>query len=58
MSSGTLMHGANGAMLKKKFPHQDMHMNSNIVINMDEKARHKSQYMKKYNYGSDPKRLN
>lgn len=26
----------------------DLHYNSNIKISMDEKARHKSQYMKKY----------
>ena len=35
-------------MLKKKFPHADMHLNSSITISMDEKARHKSQYMKKH----------
>ena len=40
--------GTQGAMLKKKFPHADLHMNSNIVIHMDEKPRLKSQYMKKY----------
>ncbi len=36
-------------MVKKKFPHQDMHHNSSIIINMDEKARLKSDYMKRYN---------
>ena len=36
-------------MLKKKFPEVDLHMNSNIVIHMDEKARLKSNYMKKHN---------
>ena len=36
-------------MVKKKFPHQDMHLNSSIIINMDEKARLKSDYMKRYN---------
>ena len=37
------------SMVKKKFPHQDMHLNSTIIINMDEKARLKSDYMKRYN---------
>ena len=35
-------------MLKKKFPHNDLHHNSNIIIQMDEKPRLKSLYMKKY----------
>ena len=42
------MQGMQGAMLKKKYPHQDLHMNSNIMIQMDEKPRLRSQYMKKY----------
>jgi len=42
------MKGMQGAMLKKKFPEVDLHMNSNIVISMDDKARMKSHYMKKY----------
>ena len=44
-----MMHGVEGSMLKKKMPHVDMHLNSNIVISMDEKPRLKSHYMKKYN---------
>lgn len=47
-SQSPQLHGTNGAMLKKKFPHSDMHRNSNIIITMDDKARLKSQYMKKY----------
>ena len=35
-------------MLKKKFPEMDLHINSNIIIHMDEKARLKSHYQKKY----------
>ena len=35
-------------MLKKKFQMQDLHMNSNIIIEMDGKNRMKSHYMKKY----------
>jgi len=35
-------------MLKKKFPETDLHMNSNIIIHMDDKNRLKSHYMKKY----------
>ena len=42
------MKGTEGAMLKKKFPHNDLHHNSNIIIQMDEKPRLKSLYMKKY----------
>ena len=42
------MQGMQGAMLKKKYPQADLHMNSNIMIHMDQKPRLKSQYMKKY----------
>ena len=42
------MKGTEGAMLKKKFPHNDLHHNSNIIIQMDDKPRLKSLYMKKY----------
>ena len=38
-------------MLKKKFPEVDLHMNSNILISMDDKPRLKSHYMKKYSDG-------
>ena len=33
---------------KKQYPQVDLHYNSNITIQIDEKARLKSQYMKKY----------
>ena len=46
--TNTQMHGMEGAMLKKKFLARDLHMNSNIMIHMDEKPRHKSHYMKKF----------
>ena len=36
-------------MLKKRHEEGDMFLNSNIMIQMDEKRRMKSHYMKKYN---------
>lgn len=44
-----VMSGLDSPMLKKKFQEVDMHLQSSIVINMDEKIRLKSHYMKKYN---------
>lgn len=35
-------------MQKKQYPQVDLHYNSNILIQMDEKPRMKSHYMKKY----------
>lgn len=35
-------------MQKKQYPQVDLHYNSNIMIQMDEKPRMKSHYMKKY----------
>ena len=37
-----------GGMQKKQYPQVDLHYNSNITIQMDDKPRLKSQYMKKY----------
>ena len=40
--------GIEGAMLKRAHPHADMHINSNIILGMDEKARHRSNNMQKH----------
>lgn len=42
------MRGFEGSMRKRAKFEADMHINSNIIISMDEKARHRSQYMKKH----------
>ena len=44
-----VMSGKDSPMLKKKFQEVDMHLQSSIVIQMDDKPRLKSHYMKKYN---------
>ena len=51
------MKGTEGAMLKKKFPYNDLHHNSNIIIQMDDKPRLKSLYMKKYVPGPNQKNV-
>ena len=43
------MSGKDSPMVKKKFAEVDMHLQSSIVITMDDKSRLKSHYMKKYN---------
>ena len=43
------MRGMNGAMRKRAKPEADMFINSNIMISMDQKIRHRSNYMKKHN---------
>lgn len=35
-------------MKKKMFIESDLHLNSSVVIAEDEKARHKTDYMKRY----------
>ena len=42
-------------MKKKMFLDMDLHLNSSVILAEDDKARHKSDYMKRFHEGSNEK---